>query len=290
MPAFGLKSAFAFLLLLASACIARAQLPMLPDGGPSKADPAIKVPVFDVVSVKPHKSDDNMMRMQNTPDGFRTTNFSLLSLIVSAYNVRQDMVSGGPSWIGTARFDVEAKVAGPDVDTMKKLTPEQRRSMFQALLADRFQLKLHTETKTLPVYELVVARGGPKLQASAPEPPPEPDAKPDAAPKARSMIRMSPGELTGERLPMSNIVAQLANVLHRTVIDKTGLTGRYELSLKWTPEEIAMKAGAGAGDTGAETGPDIFTAVQEQLGLRLVSAKGQVDTLVVDHAEMPAEN
>jgi ribosomal protein L29 len=122
----------------------------------------VKVPAFDVVSVKPNKSDSGMVRVMGKPDGYAASNVSLKMLIQSAYGIREDLVSGAPSWADSARFDIDAKVAGSDVDALKKLSPEQRRSILRPLLADRFKLKIHTETKQLPVYEIVLAKRAPK--------------------------------------------------------------------------------------------------------------------------------
>jgi uncharacterized protein (TIGR03435 family) len=257
----------------------------------------VKVPVFDVVSVKPNKSDDGMMRTMFKPDGYSGTNVPLKLLIQMAYGIRQDLISGGPGWVESTGYDFDAKVAGPDVDALKKLSPEQRRSMLQPALADRFKLKVHTETKQLPVYELVVAKGGSKLKEASPGDTYANGIKGPDGTSRPGMMRFSPGQLTAQAVPMTSLTNLLSQQLHRTVLDKTGLTGKYDLELNWTPDQGAdpMFKGADGAQPRAEpapdsSGPSIFTALQEQLGLKLQSGKGPVETLVIDHVEMPSEN
>jgi uncharacterized protein (TIGR03435 family) len=257
----------------------------------------IKVPEFDVVSVKPDKSGTGMMRIRSTSDGYSATNVSPKLLIQMAYGIRQDLISGAPGWTDSSRYDFDAKVAGADVDALKKLSPEQRRTMLQPALADRFKLKVHSETKQLPVFELVVAKGGSKLKEATPGDTYANGIKGvDGVGRAGTM-RMGPGQLTGQGVPIATLVNLLAQQLHQTVIDKTGLTGKYDLELTWAPDQSSdpMFKGTDGAQQKADpapdsTGPSIFTALQEQLGLKLQSTKGPVETLVVDHIEMPSEN
>jgi uncharacterized protein (TIGR03435 family) len=257
----------------------------------------VKVPAFDVVSVKPNKSDGNMVRIMAKPDGYSASNVSLKMLVQAAYGIREDLISGAPSWADSARFDIDAKVAGSDVDALKKLSPEQRRLILQPLLADRFKLKAHTETKQLPVYELVLAKGGSKLkEATAGDTYANGIKGPDGVGRG-GMMRVGRGQLTAQAVPMTSLANMLSQQLHRTVLDKTGLTGKYDLELNWTPDQGSdpmFKGPEGSpqrGDAAPDaSGPSIFTALQEQLGLKLQSAKGPVETLVIDHVEMPSEN
>lgn len=254
-----------------------------------------KVPVFDVVSVKPDKSVSGMIRVMTKPDGYSATNISLKMLLQAAYGIREDLISGAPSWVDAARYDIDAKVAGPDVDTLKKLSPEQRRAMLQPMLAERFKLVVHTETKQLPVYELVIAKGGSKLKEAAPgDTYPNGIKGPDGVARG-GMMRVGLGQLAAQGVPISSMVNMLSQQLHKTVIDKTGLTGKYDLELNWTPDQASEPMFKGADSSQHDPAPDssapsIFTAIQEQLGLKLQSAKGSVETLVVDHVEMPSEN
>ena len=145
--------------------------------------------------------------------------------------------------------------------------------MLQALLADRFGLKVHQETRQLPIYALVVAKGGPRFQPS----------KINGTTVSNGHAQIT---VTGSDHTVALLAEQLSRTLGRVVVDKTGLDGRYELSLKWTPDD----APGGAGTAPADTGPSIFTAIQEQLGLKLESQKGPVPILVVDHIDLPSQN
>jgi uncharacterized protein (TIGR03435 family) len=245
----------------------------------------VKVPAFDVASVKQNKGDSGMMRVMTKPDGFSCDNISLKNLISNAYGIRQELISGGPGWVASVGFDVDAKVAGPDVETLKKLSPKQRSSMLQSLLEERFKLKVHRETKVLPIYDLVIAKGGSKLK-ELPAADLVADAKDPDHGKHPGMMTMGPGTFKGQALPAQAIANEISFVLEYTVVDKTGLTGKYDLDLKWKPEGDAPSADDGA----AESGVSIFTAVQEQLGLKLQPTKGPVETLVIDHVEQPSEN
>jgi uncharacterized protein (TIGR03435 family) len=256
----------------------------------------VAVPAFDVVSIKQDKSDSHMIRVRTNSDGYSATNISLKMLLQAAYGIRQDLISGAPNWADSARYDIDAKVAGSDVDALKKLSPEQRRAMLKPVLEERFKLKVHTETKELAVYELVVAKGGSKLKSATPGDTYANGIKgPDGTGHA-GMMRVSRGELTAQALPISSLVNMLSQQLQRTVIDKTGLTGNYDFGLQWTEENSdPMFKGPDGGPPRTEpapdaSGPSIFTALQEQLGLKLQSTKGPVETLVVDSVAMPSEN
>jgi uncharacterized protein (TIGR03435 family) len=171
--------------------------------------------------------------------------------------------------------------------------------MIQSLLADRFKLKLIHETKELPAYALVVAKNGPKLHEAKPD-----DTYPNGikGPDGQGhpqMMRMGPGELTGQGLSMASLVHLLSQQLGRNVLDHTGLKDKYDFTLKWAPEpgEGMMLRGPEGGNPGAESappaessGPSIFTAIQEQMGLKLESTKAPAEVLVIDHVERPSEN
>ena len=266
-------------------------VPLMSDLAPNTPAADVKVPDYDVVSVKPNKSDNHMIRMANTPDGLSMSNVTLKMLISNAYGIRADLISGAPGWVDSDHFDFDAKVAGADVDTYKKLNREQKRAMLTAALTERFKLKVHTETKIVPVYELTVAKGGPKLKESAPVETKKDDAPASGAsgtPSIGAAKRMSSFSIGGGHFqfagaPISALAAQLSSVERRSVIDKTGLTGSYDIDLKWTPDD----APAG-GD--ADTGPSIFTALQEQLGLKLAPGKVPVLTVVVDRVQKPEAN
>ncbi len=214
-----------------------------------------------------------------TRDGsFAATNLSLKTLLSAAYGFRDDLIYGVPSWAESARFDVDAKVVDPDVDALKKLTLEQRRAMLVPILTDRFHVQVHTETKIRPEYELVVTKDGPKFKKSA-------------MPAANSGTEIHNHDMTATAVPISSLTDQLSSQLDRTVVDKTELKDTYDLHLKWTPEQAAM-AGPDGGEhsDSSDAAPSIFTALQEQLGLKLQPVKGPVETLIVDRADPPTEN
>ena len=268
--------------LLNTLSLGVAQAPAATAGAVGKQEAAAKLPEFDAVSIKQHQDRNDGMSWRTTPDGFITVNCTLLNLIGSAYSIRGDLISGGPDWIRSSGFDVTAKVAGPEVEALKKLRGRQRADMLRPMLADRFGVKVHEESKILPLYELVVSKNGPKLKPSPPIPP-DPDARPGDPPISRMTMSMGPGEWSGSHMTTGNIADNLAGIVGRTVLNKTGLTGQYEVNLKWSEEH-------GPANNDAETGPSIFTALQEQLGLRLEPGKGPTETLVIDHVEKPTGN
>ena len=222
---------------------------------------------FEAASVKPASRDRGSVMYYRTPPGGRVSvsNATLKLLIQNVYRVRSFQVSGGPSWIVTEGWDIEAT---PGSNARPAITPEQRDEMFKTLLADRFHLVLHRETKELPVYDLVVAKGGSKLQLSGDEP---------------GFGMTNTGSITFKKTTVSTFANVLSGVLDREVIDKTGIQGNFNVDLHWTPDE---RADAQLDDAG----PSIFTAIQEQLGLRLESSKGPVEIFVIDHVEKPSEN
>jgi uncharacterized protein (TIGR03435 family) len=221
-------------------------------------------PAFDVASVKPSDPAARGIQMSNSPGMFNAKNCTVKALIVLGYDLRDFQLSGGPGWLDSDRFDIAAKPGG---------SAEQTKAMVRALLADRFQLAVHRETRTLPVYELTVAKNGPRLKTSA---------------DGESM-GITGGESTGashssfQAVDLKTLAGYLSNQVDRIVIDKTGLQGTYDFSLNWAPNE------AQSGSTASDA-PSIFTAVQEQLGLKLQSEKGPVEVLVVDRAEKPTPN
>jgi len=260
-------------------------------------------PSFEVASIKPNRSGDMFIRIMFQPGRYTANGVTTKHLITMAYNVKDFQVSGGPSWINSERYDIEAKEPDSIAEELPKLPPDQReeqsRLMLQSLLADRFKLKLSHTTKELPVYALVIAKNGPKLQEAKPG-----DNYPNGikGPDGRAhpgVMRMGPGELTGQGIAIKFLVRLLSQQVGRDVLDQTGLKGNYDLTLKWTPGpgEGMMLRGPEGANPGPESppppdssGPSLFTAIQEQLGLKLESTKGPVEVLVVDHVEKPSEN
>jgi uncharacterized protein (TIGR03435 family) len=223
---------------------------------------------FEVASIKLHPepirvSIDPSVRGR-TVTGTAST---LLDLITNAYGVKYEQVSGGPGWVKSDHYDVMAKAAGEGT-----LTKEQAQQMMQALLADRFQLKIRRETKEVPMYALVVGKNGSKLKASSAD-----AAGSNFVRGANGLLHMEATNGTMERL-----ATQLSGSAGRPVIDKTGLKGYYAFMLDWTPAN-----GAAVSNPDAVT---VFTAVQEQLGLKLEPTTGPLEMLIINHAEKPSEN
>jgi uncharacterized protein (TIGR03435 family) len=247
-------------------------------------------PTYDVVSIKQNKIGDGGMSMSSVSASFKGTNLTIANLVMNSYDLTSDdLIYGLPGWTRSAHFDIYAKIVNPDMKQIDNLTDEQREAMILAILKDRFHFQAHLETKTLPVYDLVVAKGGAKFTGGN-----GPDAVTAAALAKRNitvggMVTYN-GEITAGAMPLSSLVSNLTNAVGRTVVDKTGLTGKYNFELKWNPEQ-GVQANADNGQADPEnSAPSLFTALQEQLGLKLQSSKGPVETLVVDHVEMPTEN
>ena len=239
-------------LLLAIACtLAAVHTP------PCAAQPPLE---FDVASIKPAAAGPGHTTMGFDPGGtFRATGAPLNALIQMAYGVKDFQVSRGPKWADSESYDVYDIVAKPAVGVT--LDRNQSKVALQALLADRFRLKIHREIKDQPMYLLVVAKNGPKLTKNIDAPEPE--------------ATIGSGRLKGSKISMS-ILAQLLDL---TVRDDTGISGDFDVKLDWTP-----------GQTADMDGPSIFSALQEQLGLKLNAQKGPVEILIIDSAERPSGN
>jgi uncharacterized protein (TIGR03435 family) len=250
---------------------------------------------FEVASIKPSASDLRGATFQIQPGGgLKVAGATLRSLLTFAYDVRDFQVSGGPGWIDSDRFDILARVerssAAENAPAYpRQMSDEQRRTGFQqmrervkALLAERFQLTIHRESKEQTIYALVVGKNGSKLQ----------ETKGDAGP----MLRRGRGQITGQGIEMQMLASSLANQVGRPIVDRTGLKGRYDIKLEWTPDPGQDPGPLGA-PPGVEpppppdpNGPSLFAALQEQLGLRLESQKGPAEMLVIDRVERPSEN
>jgi uncharacterized protein (TIGR03435 family) len=244
-----------------------------------------QAPSYEVSSVKIDNGGPNRpVTWDQTPDGLMISNVMLELLIREAYGIQSYQIESAPEWVNQVEYDVSARIDEAETRHLQTLTKEQaqaeRRLMLQALLADRFQLAVHHETKEAPVYALVVAKNGPKFQEGAPPTPPQ------------MPISMGDGLLTFKGESISILARLIAQVIGRPVLDRTGLTGSYAFTLKWTPDEFDLPANAQqSGDTSAEpSGTSIFTVIQDQLGLKLESTKGPVDSLVIDHVSRPSPN
>lgn len=285
-----------------SVTIAAAVLALIVAGGPVlesvDAAPQETQPAFEVASIKRDVSGQTGTQFHLFP-GFALQRMTLKNLITMAYEVHDFQVSGGPGWINSDRYNIEAKSEGNPVLTQEYRVMQLRR--LQALLRDRFQLALHRETKELAVYELTAGRGGIKLQPLRDGSCIPFDFKnPAPAPGKTPMDYCGFGGFTGSGRyqasngSMADLAGALSLVLGRTVVDKTGITGRFRMELTFAPNSLFPDAGGpdGPPDTAptADPRPDIVTALQEQVGLRLESGKGPVEVLVIDRVEKPSEN
>lgn len=239
-------------------------------------------PTFDVASIHPSPpSLDGHNHIWNDihESHFRTGNLCIRDLIQYAYNLPKSQILGGPSWLDSAMFDIDAK-SSADVDQQMKALPsedaaQQKRQMVRMLLKDRLAFSSHEETRSLPVYELVLVKSGAKFKAS--------EVHGTTIDRRRSALRVQGSDDT-----LALLTRELAQILGRVVINKTGLTGRYDLTLRWTPDDAPTSSLNGSSDPNAP--PNLFTAIQEQLGLKLENGKAPVSVLVIDHIEKPSDN
>ena len=250
---------------------------VLAQASPDTHDAAPKF-TFDVAFIRQNTDIGGRNHIYNERHNgeFRTVNAPLKMVLEYAYGLPQPQMVGGPAWLGSAKFDMHAKSAPEVTEALAKMSDTDanaaKQAMVRALLQDRFRLVAHYETREMPVFDLVVARGGPKIQKT--------DAAGTTINEGRDYIDVIGGDPT-----LAVLCESLGKRTGRVVVDKTGLAGRYKISLKWTPDDLAA-----AGRTGPDAPPDLFTAIQEQLGLKLEPAKGQVPVLVIDKVTMPTEN
>ncbi len=282
-------------ILVAATCFAFGQSataqdkPAPPETSAPAAAPA-NPPSFayDVVSIKPFKiGPGTPIEYNSSADGLSYRGVDLLGLMINAFPTqRPDQISGLPDWANPStmndeRWAVEAKMDEETAAAFKKLPPDQqqeiRRSMMLQVLVDRYKLKYHKETREMPIYNLVVAKNGPKFKETPPD----------------KKVEENYGwaEISGDDIAISQILGMISGNARRFVVDKTGLTGKYSLSLKWNPIADQNVPASFADQYPQFKGrPDLFIALEEQLGLKLESAKGPVDVYVIDHIERPTEN
>jgi len=268
-------------------------------------------PTFEVASVKPSKSDAGYS-FRVLPGGeFRLSNASVRDLVQLAYALQDFQVTGGPTWVNTDRFEILARSED------RTFQPGQFRMMLQALLAERFQFTAHRDSKELPVYALVTARAdgrlGPQILPSGPQCRPflptinvrqplsspstvnaqlRPVSDPNLPPRCGALFRG--GHIMAREITMPGLATGLANIVRKSVVDRTGLSGYFDLDVEFTPEQQMPLGpplpGAPPDRPIDPTGPSIYTALQEQLGLKLESVKGSDEILVIEHVEHPTEN
>jgi bla regulator protein BlaR1 len=244
--------------------------------GPKAKEIAVTSPIlYDVATIKPNTTLSGNMSWGSHADSFTATNASVKILLENAYDIRDELISGLPAWALSAQYDVVAKVSDADLAALKKLSDDEQRAMVRQLLQERFHIKAHIEVKTLPVFDLLVAKEGIKFKPFVPT---EGEKGGDMTMNWKDHNLT----LTAHGIEMSNLAYSLCGSVGRTVTDKTHLLGKYDVSLKW----LSNDAPAG----GDDAAPPIFTALQDQLGLKLVSTKGPVETLVIDNISQPTEN
>jgi uncharacterized protein (TIGR03435 family) len=259
---------------------------------------------FEVATIKPNNTDaaPGAMTME---DGINMTNIPLRILLGIAFGMGGDRITGGPAWIND-RYDISAKMDSSVADALKKMNPMDRRlarqRMMQELLAERCKIVFHRETKELPAYMLVVAKGGPKLQESKPT-----AANPDGSAGTGTIQFGANGLITFQAMPLTSLIQVLSLQAGRAVVDQTGLTGRYDFTWQFNLNVNPSGASGGSQPSGGGSGggapggassavaadpdaPSLFTVIQEQLGLKLESGKGPVEIIVIDHIERPSGN
>jgi uncharacterized protein (TIGR03435 family) len=251
---------------------------------------------FDVISIKPNHDTGPRRMIWISPTGFTAKQASLRDIIRMAYGVKgDDQVIGGPSWMNSEFFDVEAKASEADIEAAKPLPIDERRKqlslMLQSMLADRFELKTSIETHELPVYALVVARGGMKMKEVQVDPFPPPGTQPPPGAHLPRLMNTDQRVWTASAFPMgefTNFLSQFEELDSRVVTDETGLKGNYDFVLSGV--SMGPQPMEGNHETPPEPTTSIFTALQEQLGLKLESRKAPVEVVVIEHAERPSAN
>lgn len=261
-----MKTAIATMVILASSIGVLSQTPS-------------PQPAFEVASIKPVESTPKSPRyiVMQGPHRFVEKDYNLKLLIAAAYNLNPKAVTGGPAWMESEHYDILALTPGD-----KQPSHDQQMAMLRTLLSDRFKLSFHREPRVFPVYVLELARGGSKLKASA--------AAPTDQPALISTVYPGRIVMPARNASMSDFVSVLQRaVLDRPVLDKTGLPGRYDFNLEWAPDESQFNGDIPAAPSDSPE-PPFFTAIQQQLGLRLVATRGPIPAIVVDHAEHPSPN
>jgi bla regulator protein blaR1 len=249
---------------------------------------------FEVASIKPNTFVDGPTEMGTQPGGRVTIiNVPLRLLIRNAYEIQDSQLVDAPQWIAEQRFDIVAKANG-EIPRPVPGNPGPLQGMMRSLLAERFKLAVHRETREIPAYTLQFARSdrrlGPQLHPSRTDcaalaASGRPQASPDQKP--RCGVRANGGHMLAGGLPVAQLATLLSTMVDRTVVDRTGLSGAYDFELNWTPDRTPRRLDAAPS---SPDNPSIFTALREQLGLKLESAKTPTEVLIIDHVERPTPN
>ena len=293
------KGVGGLLAVLAAVPLTLAQANAPPDA--AKLDALTKAAKFEVVSIHPDDPDGHRMRIGMGPNArFIAEGVTIKRLVCMAYGIQDFQLEGAPSWFTLERFSIQAKSESNVEVEFPKLTDEQKmavgKQMIQAMLADRFKLLLRQESKEVPILGIVVPKNGPKLHEAAPG-----DAYPNGLKDGdgtshAGMMRFDRGHLTAQGVKLDNLASFLSEQLNQIVQNKTGLDGKYDFTLNWAPENERPGGPQQAGgeersapaDGNAE--PPLFTAIREQLGLRLEAQKSTVPVYIVERAEKPTAN
>ena len=235
------------------------------------AQQAAGPPTFEAAAIKPSPDPPGNSGIFESEGRINAKNVTLRRCVRGAYEVPEQQVLGGPKWVDEDRYYIEAKAAGPAGDHDLML-------MLQTLLADRFKLTLHREQRAIPGFRLVVGKGGLKALASAPD--------------RGSVGHSRRGHIDAQAYTMPQLALHLSELLNRPVLDATEVTGKFDFKLEWTPDDVQAKPLSGDQHSASaqDSGPSIFAALQEQLGLKLQSGKVPAEVLVIDSAEKPSEN
>ena len=253
------------------------------------------IPVFEVATIKPSNTALNSPRFLLSPTGFKVTHSSLQQLLQFAYGMKSDdQVVAAPKWSSSEFFDIEAKDSEADVQAAK-LIPitaqmDNLRLRVQSLLAERFQLKAHFETRELPVYALVVAKGGIKMKEVVPDPAPAPGTPPRPGAHIPQLRPTGPNQITATAWPVSEMTVWLSHfneVGNRIVVDETGLKGNYDWVLNGVSQQYPEPTYLNGAPVEANS---IFSALPEQLGMKLIPQKAPVEVLVIEHMEESGSN
>lgn len=237
---------------------------------PGLAQP--KAPAFEAASIKPSKATDNGSGWHTRPGYLVINNQTLKGLVAIAYSVPDGRVSGGPKWIEFDRFNVEARAEGPAKEPELLL-------MLRSMLAERFQLAVHPDTRSAPGFALTLAKNGLKIH------PDETEVQP-----GWNSSQGSQGKIVAQRISMAKVADSLTRMLGTPVVDATNTKGLFTFTLEWTPETARPAAAPDSVLPDAPAGPSLFTVLQQQLGVKLESEKLPVEVVVIDKAEKPTEN
>jgi uncharacterized protein (TIGR03435 family) len=263
-----------------------AQLSGPQTGSASPDDPKFAAFVYDVASIKPHKGDDPGSA-RNVPDGMVARNIALYSFVAAAYGVDFVSLKGAPDWLVRDKFDIDFKMEPAVADAYKQLSLPERKlaqeHMLQTLFRERMKLAVHVEMKEGPSYALVVTKGGLKFHRTT-------DAN-----ASGGTFKIESGEggvtvVTSHGGRVDSLVNTLTDLMGVPVINQTGLVGSYDFTLKFAPVRMAAAQAAGNGAPAPETAPELATAIQEQLGLKLEPTNGPIKIVVIDHVERPSAN